>query len=193
MKKIFTILALAMISVWSWAKVNISVAPNVIDFGTVNLDANGEYTSDWEQAILSWSGLIPYCSVYVDTVDAPAATAGVEFYISSDDDSDYWYGGDEWNPATNPNVWVAFYAIEAGEYSVKYHFYSYENNDDWYAETNKAYGDELLVKVKVLEHGQTVGFENTTVETKAYKVVRDGKVLIIRNGEAYSLTGAKVE
>ena len=109
MKKFFTILALAMASVWSLAKVNISVAPNVIDFGTVNLDANGEYTSDWEQAILSWSGLIPYCSVYVDTVDAPAATAGVEFYISSDDDSDYWYGGDEWNPATNPNVWVAFY------------------------------------------------------------------------------------
>lgn len=193
MKKFFTILALAMVSVWSWAKVNISVAPNVIDYGTVNLDANGEADSDWSKAVLSWSGLIPYCSVFVDTLEAPAATAGVEFRITSDDgvdyDSDYWYGGDAYNPPTSPNVWVKFYAIEPGEYAVKYGFYSFED-EDW---TIKSAYAELLVKVTVLEHGQTVGFENTEVETKAYKVVRDGKVLIIRNGEVYSLTGAKVE
>ena len=60
MKKIFTILALAMISVMSWATVSITVTPNVIDFGTVYLDENGEADSDWKQAILTWSGLIPY-------------------------------------------------------------------------------------------------------------------------------------
>ena len=123
MKKFFTILALAMVSVMGWAAVSISVNPNVIDFGTVNLDENGEADSNWSKAVLSWSGLIPYCSVFVDTLEAPAATAGVEFRITSDDgvdyDSDYWYGGDAYNPPTSPNVWVKFYAIEAGQSVMK--------------------------------------------------------------------------
>ena len=197
MKKIFTILALAMISVMSWATVSITVTPNVIDFGTVYLDENGEADSDWKQAILTWSGLIPYCSVFVDTIDAPDVNAGVEFRITSDDgtedyDSDYWYGGDEWNPATNPNVWVKFYAIEPGDYSVIYRFFSYENEDDWYYETNKAGNADLLVKVKVLPH-QDTGVENAKAAVKAQKVICDGQVLIIRNGEKYDVTGAKVK
>jgi hypothetical protein len=194
MKKIYLIVALAMISVMSWATVSVSVNPNVIDFGTVNLDENGEADSNWSQAVLSWSGLIEYCSVFVDTLNAPAATAGVEFRITSDDgtddyDSDYWYGGDAYTDPTSPNVWVKFYAIEAGQYSVKYGFYSFED-EDWSIKSNYA---ELLVKVNVLPHGETTGVENAKAEVKATKMVHNGQMLIMRNGVMYDMNGCRIE
>jgi hypothetical protein len=131
--------------------------------------------------------------VFVDTLEAPAATAGVEFRITSDDgvdyDSDYWYGGDAYNPPTSPNVWVKFYAIEAGQYSVKYGFYSYED-EDWEIKSSYA---ELVVKVSVLPYGETTGVENTEVETKAQKVLRNGQILILRGDAVYTITGVRVE
>jgi len=196
MKKIYMIVALAMISAMSWATPSITVSPNVIDFGTVYLDGNGEADSDWQKAVLSWSGLIEYCSVFVDTLEAPGVDAGVEFRITSDDgvdyDSDYWYGGDAWNEPTSPNVWVKFYAIEAGEYSVKYGFYSFED-EDWEIKSDYT---EFLVKVKVIDPndpGTPTGVVNMRTKVEAQKVLRNGQVLIIRNGETYSVIGAKVE
>lgn len=187
MRIFFTFVALALFSVMSWATVNISVSPNVIDFGTVNLDENGEYESDWLSTTLSWSGLQPYCSVYVDTLNAPEANDGYEFYISSDDGRDYWYGGDEWNEPTGPTVWVKFYAIEPGNYEVTYSFYSFED-EDW---TIKSQGVTLTVRAAVRALG--TGIDEAEAEMKAEKMVRNGQVLIMRNGTLYDMNGRQVE
>ena len=40
--------------------------------------------------------------------------------------------------------------------------------------------------------GGTVGVDNTAVEVKAEKLLRDGQVLILRNGEVYTVTGMKL-
>jgi hypothetical protein len=186
MRKIFTFVALALFSVMSWATVNITVNPNVIDFGTVNLNANGEAESDWASATLTWSGLQPYCSVFVDTLNAPDPGA-CEFSISSTEGGDFWYGGDEWNEPADPTVWVMFYAIAPGEYSVRYSFYSYED-EDWEV---KSQGTELLVKVKVQALGTDV--ENVQGDkVQCTKALRNGRVLIRRNGETYFITGERV-
>ena len=187
MKKIYMIVALAMISVMSWATVNISVSPNVIDFGTVNLDENGEYESDWLTATLSWSGLQQYCGVFVDTLNAPGANDGYEFYISSDEGIDYWYGGDEWTEPTGPTVWVKFYALEPGNYEITYSFYSFED-EDW---TIKSEGVTLTVRATV--HALGTGIDEAEAELKAEKMVRHGQVLIRRNGVLYDLNGRQVE
>ena len=40
--------------------------------------------------------------------------------------------------------------------------------------------------------GGTVGVDNTAVEVKAKKLLRDGQVLILRNGEVYTVTGMRL-
>ena len=199
MRKIFFICALAMISAWSWAEVRITLSQTEYDFGTVYLNQDGEAESDWVAgAILSWSGLIDYCSVFVDTIDAPGMDEACEFYICADEvGQTHWYGAvGQWaGDPSDPTVWIAFYALEAGEYSVKYHFYSYENDDDWYYGTNKVYGDMLTVKVKVVDpndQGSALGMENVATKVESRKTLRNGRMIIERNGEAYTLTGAKL-
>ena len=46
---------------------------------------------------------------------------------------------------------------------------------------------------KYVDPSQTEGIEDVTDGTKAQKVLRDGQIFIIRNGETYSITGVKVE
>lgn len=186
MRKFFTFVALALFSVMSWATVNITVNPNVIDFGTINLNANGEAESDWASATLTWSGLQPYCGVFVDTLNAPDPGA-CEFSISSTEGGDFWYGGDEWNEPTGPTVWVKFYAIEPGNYEVTYSFYSFED-EDW---TIKSQGVTLTVRAAVRALG--TGIDEAEAEMKAEKMVRNGQVLIMRNGVLYDMNGRQVK
>lgn len=196
MKKIvITLLALVICNVMGWAEVSISINPTVIDFGTVELDANGEAEpDDWKTAELTWSGLIDYCSVFVDTIDAPAIDADYEFYIESTEGNDFWYGGigQYSEPADDPTVYVKFYAVAAGEYSITYRFYSYESDDDWYYNTNKKGNAELTVKVKVVDP-KTTGIETIqNAEIRCRKILQNGQVKILRNGETYSITGERI-
>ena len=62
MKKFFTILALAMVSVMSWAAVNITVSPNNVDFGTVSIKGK-THVEDSVTINVTYSGLQPYCGV----------------------------------------------------------------------------------------------------------------------------------
>ena len=181
MKKIFSILTLGMVSVMCWAEVSISVNPNVIDLGTVNLNKNGEAEGE-ATATLSWSGLIEYCSVFVDTIGVMPEDC--EFYATALGGADYWYGGDMWTAATDPTVYVGYYAIAPGEYSIKYSFYSF-TDDNW---TVKSQGAELIVKVKV----QALGTDVESIQPSAVsvqKIKRDGKIYILRGEKMYDLTG----
>ena len=182
MRKVLLFVAL-WFSALSFATVNITVNPNVIDFGTVNLNADGEATGD-STVTLSWSGLIEYCSVFVDTIYVSGANYdNCEFYATAFGGADYWYGGDQWNVATDPTVYVGYYAIYPGDYTIKYSFYSF-TDDNW---TIKSQGAELTLKVKV----QAIGTDVESVEAngKAHKVVRDGQIYIIRGEKMYDLSG----
>jgi len=50
-----------------------------------------------------------------------------------------------------------------------------------------------LVYVYIRKYVEPQGIEDVESGVKASKVLRDGQILIIRNGETYSITGAKVE
>ena len=66
MKKIFLLLTLAMISVTSWAAVNITVSPNNVDFGTVSIKGKTN-VEDSVTINVTYSGLQPYCGVVLKT------------------------------------------------------------------------------------------------------------------------------
>ena len=177
-----------MCNVMSWGEVNITVTPSVIDFGTLVLDANGEVEAN-ATATLTWSGLIEYCSVFVDTIGKPAPGADYEFWALSVDAGDYWYGGDAWTAPTDPTVMVGFYGLDVapGDYSIKYKFYSYNTAEDWGNEENKAYKAELTLKAKVVDTATAI--DETQAKVESRKELRNGQVLIMRNGNIYDVHG----
>ena len=195
MKKIFLFLAACAMSIATYAAVNITINPNMIDFGTIELNDEGEAEVD-TTATLNWSGLTAYSSVYMDTIGAPAADADYEFRATKSNGSDFWYIGDEWNPADDPTVYIDLYAIAPGEYTITYNFYGYATEDDWYYETNKAGNATLVLKAKVVEKGggTTTGVSQVPSDlVPSTKVLRNGQVMIIRNGETYTVMGIKVQ
>jgi len=177
-------MALGMFSAMSFATVNITVTPNVIDFGTVVLDQNGEaQPEDFMTATLSWTGMQDYCGVWVDTISAPNSSL-IEFSVVSDSGSDYWYAGDPWtDPETT--VYVSFYAVAAGDYTAQYSFYSYED-EDWEV---KSAGTPFTVKVKVVN--ATTALDETATPVEVRKELRNGRLVILRNGTAYSVEGVR--
>ena len=62
MKKFFLLLTLAMISVTSWAAVNITVSPDNVDFGTVSIKGKTN-VEDSVTINVTYSGLQQYCGV----------------------------------------------------------------------------------------------------------------------------------
>jgi hypothetical protein len=185
MKKIYMILALVMISVWSWAEVSITVNPKVIDFGTVNLNEKGEAEpDDYALAELDYTLAQWVYNVCIDTVGVQDPNC--EFSAVADSGKDFWYDSGYSDKETT--VWVSFYAIAEGDYQIKYHFYSWED----YNWEKKVYGDELTVKVKVLPYGETTGLESREAKVESRKIIRNGQLEIIRNGERYSLTGTQI-
>ena len=46
---------------------------------------------------------------------------------------------------------------------------------------------------KYVEPGPATDVENTEVETKAQKVLRNGQILILRGDAVYTITGVRVE
>ena len=51
----------------------------------------------------------------------------------------------------------------------------------------------VYVYVYIRKFVNSEGFEDVNAEVKAQKIVRNGQILILRNGETYSITGAKVQ
>ena len=87
MKKFFTILALAMISVTSWA-VSITVNPTSVDFGTVSIKGLTE-VEDSVAVTVGWSGLQENCGIWTETTNEPAEDCA--FWTSPD----YLYATDQ--------------------------------------------------------------------------------------------------
>ena len=178
MKKIYMILALAMISVWSWATGSITVSD--VNFGQV------VYTGqdvDGEQVLhASWNGLSEYTQVFTEFLNAPDENKCL-LEISPD----FVYLGGGYDPfITEYDFTVSYLAVEPGDYSCQLRFYG-SDAEDWNIEVEK------VINVTLVVVDQSTGVENVKAAGKARKVVQNGQMLIIRNGEKYDVTGAKVE
>ena len=141
MKKFFTILALAMISVTSWAAVNITVSPNNVDFGTVSI--KGKTSVEGSATInVTYSGLQPYCSVYFEDDEMPES--GAIFSLEGTNTAGVIYGGDQYNAAEGDGLTLRYYAEAAGTYTGRIRFYSY-TDAGWTIKSDYVYLNITLV------------------------------------------------
>lgn len=62
-------------------------------------------------------------------------------------------------------------------------------------ESNQTSGDGGFTKIQLVNPSNPIGsaFDQTQVETKAVKVIRDGQLLIIREGKTYTAQGVQVQ
>lgn len=135
MKKFFTILALAMVSVMSWAAVNITVSPDNVDFGTVSIKGKTN-VEDSVTINVTYSGLQQYCGVVFEDDQMPEEDAA--FWISGTKTDEWIYGGDAYNPAEGQGLQLHYYAEKAGTYTGRIRFYSY-SDADWEVKTPYVY------------------------------------------------------
>ena len=135
MKKFFLFLTLAMISVTSWAAVNITVSPNNVDFGTVSIKGKTN-VEDSVTINVTYSGLQQYCGVVFEDDQMPEEDAA--FWISGTNTDGWIYGGDAYNPAEGQGLQLHYYAEKAGTYTGRIRFYSY-SDADWEVMTPYVY------------------------------------------------------
>ena len=182
MKKIYLIVALAMISVMSWATVSITVTPNNVDFGTVSIkgltEVEGSITFD-----VTYSGLQPNCGVYFDDVEMPEEDAA--FWISGTNNPGYIYGGDQYTAPEGQGLTLNYYAIAAGTYTGKIKFYSYEDAG-WTIESTPVYMNISLVVTNDADVPQTIPFER--IESTSGLSV--GDTVLFVNEAAGAVSGA---
>lgn len=150
MKKFFTILALAMVSVMSWAA-SITVNPTTVDFGTVSIKGLTE-VEDSVAVTVGWSGLQEYCGIWTETTNEPAEDCA--FWASPD----YLYATDPWHSVSNPyEFMVHYYATKAGTYSAKIHFFTY-SDENWEVR------EEKVINVSIVVSGDAVLPTTSTYE-----------------------------
>lgn len=135
MKKFFLLLTLAMISVTSWAAVNITVSPDNVDFGTVSIKGKTN-VEDSVTINVTYSGLQQYCGVVYEDDQMPEEDAA--FWISGTKTDEWIYGGDTYNPAEGQGLQLHYYAEKAGTYTGRIRFYSY-SDADWKVKTPYVY------------------------------------------------------
>ena len=161
MKKFFTILALAMASVMSWAAVSITVSPNNVDFGTVSIKGKTN-VEDSVTINVTYSGLQPYCGVVFEDDQMPEEDAA--FWISGTNTDEWIYGGDEWRAPEGQGLQLHYYAEKAGTYTGRIRFYSY-SDADWEVKTPYVYlnislevsGDAVLPTTSTYERLNSTG------------------------------------
>ena len=183
MKKILvSLIALVMCNMMSWGEVSLDITPKSIDFGTVYLDANGKAEPD-DYAMATLSYTLPYGVYNVDIDTLGVQSPNCEFSAVSVRGYDFWY--DDGYGHQETDVYVSFYAVATGDYSVTYQFYIWQ---DWNWEV-KAKTVDLAVSVKVRDKATAIDEAQAKVESR--KELRNGRLVIIRNGEKYNMMGAK--
>ena len=178
MKKICTILALAMISAVSWATVSITVSPNNVDFGTVSIKGLTE-VEDSVAVTVGWSDMQEYCGIWTETTDEPAENC--IFWASPD----YLYATDPYHAISNPyEFMVHYYATQAGTYSAKIHFFTY-SDANWDVREEKIVNVTLVV-TNDADVPQTIPFER--IESTSGLSV--GDTILFVNEAAGAVNGA---
>jgi uncharacterized protein YjdB len=166
MRKIFTLVALTVISAVSWAA-SITVNPTTVDFGEVSI--KGKPSVEGTATIhVSFSGLQPYCGVAFEDVSSEMPEDGASFWLDGTKTAGWIYGGDTSTPAEGEGLTLHYYADQAGTYTGKMRFYTYEDAN-WEVESESVY---LTMKVVVTDEAivaKTTPYEriNSTSELKS--------------------------
>ena len=181
MKKICTLLALAMVSAMSWAAVSITLNPSSVDFGTQSIKGKTS-VEGYITLNVSYSGLQPYCGVYFENVIMPEENAS--FWITGTNATGYIYGGDAYNPAEGQGLQLHYYANKAGTYTGKIRFYSY-TDANWEVESTPVYLNITLVVTNDAQVAKTTPYERiqTTSGLKA------GDTIVFVNEAAGAVSG----
>ena len=176
MKKIFTFLALVMISAMSWAAVSITVTPNKVDFGTVSM--KGHEATGVEDSVtfdVTYTGLQQYCGVVYEDDVMPEEDAA--FWISGTSTSGWIYGGDTYTEPEGQGLKVHYYASAPGNYTGRFKFYSYKDAY-WEVRSDSVYLD---VTVNVIS-GELPKIEYTLVNSTSD--LKEGDVVVFGNASA---------
>ena len=186
MKKILPLFALILLSTMTFAQVTITVSPTNVEFGLVSINGK-EYVEGSVPVTVTYSGLQPYCGVYVDEEDMPED--GAIFALEGTKTSNYIYGGDEFTEAEGADLTLSYLAESAGVFTGKLRFYSY-TDEYWTVESESVY---LTISLEVTEEELPSGQELISTDTQAQprKILRNGELLIIRNADTYTITGLK--
>lgn len=155
MKKIFSLLTLAMISAMSWAAVSITVTPNNVDFGTVSIKGKTN-VEDSVTINVTYSGLQQYCGVAFEDDQMPEEDAA--FWLDGTKTAGWIYSGDAYTPAEGEGLQLHYYAEKAGTYTGRIRFYSY-SDADWEVKTPYVYLNIRLEVSGDAEIATTTPFE----------------------------------
>jgi len=174
MKKFIFSFALLICALTAQAVPSITITPNNVDFGSVSI--KGKTSVEGSTTFnVTYSGLLPYCGVVYEDVDAEMPATDAAFWIEGTKTSGWIYGGDEHSDAEGTGLTVHYYAEKAGTYTGKFKFYTYNTDADW---TNDIPGTLYYMTVKVVVTSdaivaKTIDFEriNSTSGLKANDTV----------------------
>lgn len=181
MKKFFTILALAMISVTSWAAVSITVTPDNVDFGTVSI--KGKTSVEGSATInVTYSGLQQYSGVVFEDDQMPENDA--MFWISGTNVDGWIYGGDAYTPAEGQGLQLHYYADKAGTYTGRIRFYSYSDAEG----TIKS--DYVYLNIKLVVSGDAeIATTSTYQRLNSTSELKSGDTVVFISESAGAVCG----
>ena len=184
MKKIFLFLAACAMSIATYAAVSITVNPNHVDFGEVSI--KGKTSVEGSVALdVTYSGLQPYCGVVFEDVESEMPTEGAAFWIEGTNTDGWIYGGDQYNPAEGQGLTLHYMADQAGTYTGKIRFYSYEDAD-WEIESTSVY---LTMSLTVTSEA-IVATTTPYVRVNSISELAAGDVVVFVNEGAGAVCGA---
>lgn len=184
MKKIFLFLAACAMSTITYATVSITVNPNHVDFGEVSI--KGKTSVEGSVALdVTYSGLQPYCGVVFEDVESEMPAEGAAFWIEGTNTDGWIYGGDQYNPAEGQGLTLHYMADQAGTYTGKIRFYSYEDAD-WEIESTSVY---LTMSLTVTSEA-IVATTTPYVRVNSISELAAGDVVVFVNEGAGAVCGA---
>lgn len=184
MKKIFLFLAACAMSTITYATVSITVDPNHVDFGEVSI--KGKTSVEGSVALdVTYSGLPQYCGVVFEDVESEMPADGATFWIEGTNTEGWIYGGDQYNPAEGQGLTLHYMADQAGTYTGKIRFYSYEDAD-WEIESTSVY---LTMSLTVTSEA-IVATTTPYVRVNSISELAAGDVVVFVNEGAGAVCGA---
>ena len=171
-------------SIFTYATVSITVNPNHVDFGTVSI--KGKTSVEGSVALdVTYSGLQPYCGVVFEDVESEMPADGAVFWIEGTNTDGWIYGGDQYNPAEGQGLTLHYMADQAGTYTGKIRFYSYEDAD-WEIESTSVY---LTMSLTVTSDA-IVATTTPYVRVNSISELAAGDTVVFVNESAGAVCGA---
>ncbi len=182
---------------------------NVQANGTLTADVAGEYTFTWTYAtstlVVTYPSTTPEQPGDTTVTPEPEPETGVTYNVTVPTGTNACYiAGDMngWSFTEMTKVDDTHYTITI-ETATKADGYKYASGADWKYVEKGANGEELGNRVwsendvvatwAAVYVPETVGFENIEATENAVKFVENGKLYIIREGNIYDATGARVK